>query len=447
MVRGGEHVLDGDAHVLVVDVGFGDAGKGTIVDFLASEHASGAAPVAVVRFNGGAQAAHNVVLPDGRHHTFAQFGAATLRGVPTHLSRFALVEPVALAAEAEHLACLGVPDPFALLSVDRRALLTTPYHAAANRARETARGEHRHGSCGVGVGETMRFALAHPDLAPRVGDCTSPATLARKLGALADFYRAEFPTAAPLAGVPELLDVYAAFAGAVRLVDESHLPRLLAAGRVVFEGAQGVLLDEWRGFDPYTTWSTTTFGNALELLADAGADPAAAVRLGVLRTATTRHGAGPLVTEDAALTAAWPERHNRTGRWQGAFRVGHFDVVAHRYALEVAGGVDALALTHLDVAADVAHLRGSMNLRVCRGYDIDGTHVDRLVPGPFADLAYQRQLTGQLLRAVPRLSDPLGDEDSVPDWVATVEAELGEPVAVASWGPSAADKRVQVTVR
>ncbi|MGH3242709.1 MAG: adenylosuccinate synthetase, partial [Spirillospora sp.] len=94
-------------HVIVVDLGYGDAGKGTVVDHLCSAN-----PVAaVVRFNGGAQAAHNVVLDNGRHHTFAQFGSGTFTpGVRTHLSRFMLVDPLALAAEADHLRALGVTD-------------------------------------------------------------------------------------------------------------------------------------------------------------------------------------------------------------------------------------------------------------------------------------------------------------------------------------------------
>ena len=101
-------------HVIVADLGYGDAGKGTVVDWLCATR-----PVhAVIRFNGGAQAAHNVVLPDGRHHTFAQFGSGTLRGVPTHLSRFVVVDPLALSAEAAHLVRLGVPDPFGLLTFD-----------------------------------------------------------------------------------------------------------------------------------------------------------------------------------------------------------------------------------------------------------------------------------------------------------------------------------------
>jgi adenylosuccinate synthase len=424
-------------HTIVVDLGFGDAGKGTVVDWLCSplrQAARGARPVAaVVRFNGGAQAGHNVVAPDGRHHTFAQFGAGTLWAragsatrVPTHLSRFVLVEPLALAAEAEHLAALGVPDPLGLVTVDRRALLTTPWHAAANRARELARGHARHGSCGLGIGETMAFALAHPDDAPVAGDCDRPAALARKLAAVRDALTAELgPLRAP--PVADLAAVYAAFAARVALVDEAWLPAQLGRGEVVFEGAQGVLLDEWRGFHPYTTWSTTTCANAEALLAEAG-QVGQARRIGVLRPYVTRHGAGPLVTEDRALTAALPDAHNRTGPWQGAFRVGHFDAVAFRYALEVNGGVDGIALTHLDRAERRA------DLLVCRAYEVDGERVERLAPGPFADLGHQQALTARLLRAAPVYAAPAAP------WAELVEGELGAPLVLAGRGPTAADK-------
>jgi adenylosuccinate synthase len=153
-------------HVVVVDLGYGDAGKGTVVDWLCSRADAG--PVhAVVRFNGGAQAAHNVVTSDGRHHTFAQFGSGSfIPGVRTHLSRFVLVDPLALAGEAAHLASLGVRDALDRVTVDRDALLATPYHRAANRARELARGDRRHGSCGMGIGETASYALDHPADAP-----------------------------------------------------------------------------------------------------------------------------------------------------------------------------------------------------------------------------------------------------------------------------------------
>jgi adenylosuccinate synthase len=421
-------------HVIVVDLGYGDAGKGTVVDWLCATR-----PVqAVVRFNGGAQAAHNVVLPDGRHHTFAQFGSGTLRGVPTHLSRFVVVDPLALSAEADHLLRLGVPDPYGLITVDRDCLLVTPYHVEANRRRELARGAERHGSCGMGVGETMAYWLEHGELAPRAGD--PPRVLSRKLGLLREALGVVGPP------VEDCVEAYRAFASRVRLVDS---PPDLLRGPVVFEGAQGVLLDENHGFDPYTTWSTTTFANAEELLGEAGTG-AGAMRMGVLRTYTTRHGPGPLVTEDPTLELV--ERHNGAGPWQGAFRVGHFDAVAHRYALDVAGGVDGLALTHLDAAVS----------RMCHAYDMGPEKAVTDLPLDPLTSAYvpldlpvrlgravpaarvvrlpldgeRAALTGRLLRASPVYGD------AVTDWPAAVADAMGAPVWVGSQGPTAADKLV-----
>ncbi|MFD7657969.1 adenylosuccinate synthetase [Actinosynnema sp. NPDC059797] len=351
-----------DGHVVVVGLGFGDEGKGAVVDALCHDRET----VSVVRFNGGAQAAHNVVA-DGRHHTFSQFGSGTLAGVPTHLSRHVLVEPIALATESRELAALGVRDPLRLLSVDAGALLTTPLHVLANRAREDARGEARHGSCGKGIGETVWYSLlagarpgdvvehqeviGTPGAPPRVGDCADPAALRRKLDALARFYE-------PLIGagpsVAELVSLYRDFAGAVRITRGDEVGRLAERGRLVFEGAQGVLLDQHHGFHPHTTWSTTTPANARDLL---GGRPAAVV--GVTRTYQTRHGAGPLPTEDPAVAARFPERHNATGRYQGAWRAGHLDAELLEYAVAACGGVDGLAVTHLDATGlEVVPRRG-----------------------------------------------------------------------------------------
>lgn len=391
-------------HVAVVDLGYGDAGKGTVVDAIC---ASG--PVtAVIRFNGGAQAAHNVITPEGRHHTFAQFGSGTFQGVPTHLSRFAVVDPLALAAEA---AALG--NPFHLLTVDGGALLATPWHRAANRDRERRRGRARHGSCGMGVGETVRYALGHAD-APRVRDVLSRDRLRARLAAV----QAAF---GPLESAPldDVVDAFAAFGRAVSIVDEAYLGGLLDRGRCVFEGAQGVLLDEWRGWHPYTTWSTTTFDNVAALCPGF-------FRLGVVRTYTTRHGAGPFVT---AAPLDLPEAHNGSGEWQGPFRVGHFDAVAHRYAVDVAGGVDGLAVTHLDAP------RREPRLRVCTSYDLDGARWDRIVPAPPRDLGRQAALTALLARSRP------GDLERPGDWPARIGELLDAPVILESHGPRRDDKR------
>jgi adenylosuccinate synthase len=397
-------------HTIVVDLGYGDAGKGTVVDWLCATR-----PVhAVIRYNGGAQAGHNVVTADRRHHTFSQFGAGTLQGVRTHLSRFTIVDPLAMVAEADHLASLGVADPWSMVTIDRDALIATPYHRAANQVRERARGGDRHGSCGMGIGETAAYALDHPDTAPRAGDLGTPG-LGRKLAALRDTLAAGLgPMDTP--PIEACLDAYAAFADRAAIVDTGYGDALLDQGPCVFEGAQGVLLDEWRGFHPYTTWSTTTPDNARTLLAGHAAET-----IGVVRTYTTRHGAGPLVTASPSLTRALPDAYNVDGPWQGGFRVGHFDAVAHRYAIEVSGHVDALAVTHADV--DVTG--------VCRAYDGGW---DRIAPGAYRDLAYQADLTRRLLAATP-VVEPV---PVTPDLIGEL---LGRPVAIVSYGPTAADKR------
>ncbi|MBL1076660.1 adenylosuccinate synthetase [Nocardia sp. 2] len=411
----------GDSHLIVVDLGFGDAGKGATVDWLCSPEA-GLEVAAVVRFNGGAQAAHTVVAGE-RQHTFRQFGSGTFSRVPTLLSQHMLVEPIALAAEARALTALGVTDPLSLLHLDERALLTTPIHGAANRCREDARGSSRHGSCGIGIGETARYALDHD--APRVGDCLRPDVLRRKLLALEEQYR-------PLLGqgvhrydpIDELMQVYTEFARAVPILPGDQLRGFAEAGRLVFEGAQGVLLDEWRGLHPYTTWSTVEPRNARAMLARIGAPSRV---LGVTRAYLTRHGAGPFPTEDANL--AIPEPHNRIGVYQGAFRQGHLDPILLRYAVEVCGGIDGLVLNHLDAAADI---------RTATGYLTPDGYLDRIAPGEWRDLAHQQRLTDLLTAAVPVLTDRPAD---VP---AYLERALGVPVVLTADGPDRSARTLRV---
>ncbi|HAC56569.1 TPA: hypothetical protein DCF80_03625 [Candidatus Saccharibacteria bacterium] len=115
---------------IMTDLSFGDAGKGTTTEYLAGQSDS----AAVIRFNGGGQAEHNIVTPDGRHHTFSQFGAGSfLPDVATHLSRDMLVNPISMTAEAEHLIELGVSDVWERTTVDETAKIVTPFHRAGNR--------------------------------------------------------------------------------------------------------------------------------------------------------------------------------------------------------------------------------------------------------------------------------------------------------------------------
>lgn len=453
---------------IVVDLGFGDAGKGSIVDYLCRKRNVSA----VVRFNGGAQAAHNVVTPDGRHHTFAQFGSGSfVPGVRTHLSRFMLVDPVSLVNEARHLMELGVPNPFHLLSIDKSALVVTPFQKAANRIRETLRGTNKHGSCGMGIGETMADSIAFPKSAVRVGDLANQVVLARKLTEIQELKRDEFRLSLPeLTAFPHLRNesilfsdgkapeewaaTFSEFAKRFRVVSGEYLKDLSALGDLVFEGAQGVLIDEWHGFHPYTTWSTTTFANALELLEGIGYD-GQIEKLGVLRAYFTRHGAGPFPTEDAGLTLALPDKYNGNGRWQGSFRVGWFDMVLAKYALTVSGEPDSLAITNLDRFANVR------NPKICIGYDVpqgvittsdregvvfaesdfmNSERVETFKPKhSLTDLGYQEKLTRILKSIIPAYQ--VAPENNV-QYLRMIEQMIGAPVVIASYGPTALDKRI-----
>ncbi len=448
--------------ILVADLGYGDAGKGSIVDFLTRQLSARA----VIRYNGGAQAAHNVIDPNGAHHTFAQFGSGTLvSGVRTHLSRFMLVDPLSLVREERHLRMLGVTDALDRLTIDREALVTTPYHQALNRLREIARDRDRHGSCGLGIGETMADALALGEHVPRVGDLLDRIALHDKLDMLREWklsqlqtLRDDLPDTEPAQreqAVLEdahfldfLVDAYQRLARRIAIVQSSYLAEVLTKGTVIAEGAQGVLLDEWHGFHPYTTWSTTTFQNADILLREqdyAGQ----VVRLGVLRAYATRHGPGPFVTEDVALAGSLPEAHNVPNPWQLAMRVGHFDAIATRYALSVTGGVDLLAVTHVDRLRQLPEWKIATQY-LYRGDSTDsadyfvGQHhvVTDLRVSARPDLDFQGQLTLRLQQCVPRYRVQYARSVRVGSYLAQLESTVGVRIGIISNGPTALDKEV-----
>ncbi|MBP9111312.1 MAG: adenylosuccinate synthetase [Polyangiaceae bacterium] len=342
--------------VLVVDLGFGDGGKGLATDYFARLNAARR----VLRFNGGAQAGHNVVLPDGRHHTFSQFAAASfLPEVETVLLEAVVLHPTALLQEASVLEKKGVRDPLTRLSVEPNAKITTPFHQAAGRMREKLRSK-RHGSCGVGFGETIRDALHHEPVRFRdLGDTTD---LRRKTRAVQERLRsemlstfgqactfdAEFVFLEDLTLVDAWVDRCDEVRRRVRTYDRSKQSR---EEPLVFEGAQGVLIDENFGFAPHTTWSNCTFHNAETFLRDIR-DERPSARFGVIRSYAVRHGEGPLPSEvresDLGARLRAREKHNVSGTWQGEVRVGAFDVPLFRYALQCVGKLDGLLVTHLD---------------------------------------------------------------------------------------------------
>lgn len=433
--------------VIVVDLGFGDAGKGLVTDALVRRLGART----VVRFNGGAQAGHNVVLADGRHHTFSQLGAGTfVPGVRTVLSRHVAIHPTALLVEAERLARIGAEDALDRVLIDERARVTTPFHQAANRLRELARGHARHGSCGIGFGETIADAEAGHVVT--AADLRDPPRLRALLLAMQERKRAELRSVvgrlAPTPDVvrereildtPHVVDAWmdriATFVARAHIASAASLRAVFAEDApVVFEGAQGVLLDEWYGFHPHTTWSTCTFQNAHAILAEHGYS-GEVVRLGVLRTFAVRHGAGPLPTEDARFDAV-AEPHNVLGPWQGRVRRGLPDAVLVRYARDVCHGIDALALTHLDALPHIARYG------MCTRYELpDGSALSALPLAPAPDLEHQARLTERLTRATPHIDSiaQAAGEAREEEVVARFAAEARAPVVLRSRGPRAED--------
>lgn len=347
---------------ITVDLGFGDSGKGTIVDFLASQHE---APL-VVRYNGGAQCAHSVVLPDGREHIFNQFGSGTfVPGSATFYSKYAYFSPLLLVSEMKRLERKGVVNPGDLFYVDENALVTTPYHRAANRLREIARAGNAHGTCGIGIGETARLNLEVPEIAPRVKDFTKEKLFANvSLAEVRKHFFLEVQQLFPLldrkdetvrqelstfdVDPVDVLKMIQSVYDQIHILNADEVGALFAKSEtVIFEGAQGVLLDQDHGFHPYTTWSDTTSRNAYAILSDLQSD-VVPEEIGIIRAFTTRHGPGPFPSEAKYLSELLEDPRNPENRWQKRMRIGQFDAVALRYALAVNRGVTSLAVTHLD---------------------------------------------------------------------------------------------------
>jgi adenylosuccinate synthase len=445
--------------ILIADLGYGDAGKGSIVDYLTRTTEAHT----IVRYNGGAQAAHNVITPDGRHHTFAQFGSGTfIPGTRTHVSRFMMVHPLAMLAEERHLRAMGISDAFQRVSIDCEALITTPFQQSANRLKEIGRGTGHHGSCGMGVGETMSDWLTYGSQVIFAGDLTSPAIVVKKLRFLRDAKiaqleglltkLAEVAAARDEIGVlydPNIIEttaeIYKYFAGRVSIVEPSYLDKILhQPGTTIFEGAQGVLLDEWYGFYPYNSWSTLTFKNADTLLWENHFD-GEALKLGLMRAYATRHGAGPFVTDDYDLTIQVPDYHNQQNDWQREFRVGYLDFVALRYALAVTGEVDGLVITNLDRmdemgdwrTCDLYQYRGE-NINASDFFDCQGSFLKNIkVPTDPTDLIKQEELTNLLLNMRPIYGNCKKEKMS---YVELIRQTLGIPIAITSSGPTALEK-------
>lgn len=381
---------------IVVGLGFGDEGKGTITDYLVRKYNA----QFVVRYNGGPQAAHNVVTPDNHWHCFSQFGSGTMvPGVKTYLSHFTAINPSFIMAEYKVLASKGYQDALQRLYIDDNCVVITPYHIHMNRFLERVRGEKRHGSCGLGVGQAILDSRNHLLPTIYVKDFANVAALRQKLNLLrlmkidvADQHLAvndgnneamsEYENLKFGYDIEKLIDMYSCFAkSGVHIIDRDSSKTLLHNKLTIYEGAQGVLLDENYGFWPYVTPSTTTTRNAQFLMDDLSLNNNHKT-IGVLRAFATRHGAGPFVSEDNELSQKIKDVYNKFNLWQGAMRMGWFDIVAICYALQVCP-VDELALTNID------RLSGFKEVRVCMAYKIAQNEISENVVAKFCDYSLQ----------------------------------------------------------
>lgn len=372
--------------LIVVGLGYGDEGKGSIVDFLCSEFEVDF----VVKYSGGHQAGHRVVVGD-KEHVFSQFGAGALAGVPTILDREFIIEPFAMEKEREALSDLGANTE---IYVHPECPVTTPYHRAFCRLRESLVG---HGSCGVGVGVTRQtynlgIGLSYCDLMRGAPD--DALSKLRRLrswvigeagslngGKVGDWD--EFLEAMDCSPVRVLQDMRIAFARICQIWRQDFIDRNLMVRQgatLVFEGSQGVLLDEMHGQYPYTTWSTVTPRNALEF---PGVNRDEAVVIGVMRTYLTRHGNGDMypcgTPQRSSFTKDDP--NNQWNRWQGEMRRGAWTSELFQLSLRAAKP-DCLAVNHHDV--DSLSLSPGITAIVGRGPDrsskrwLESQSIDRL---------------------------------------------------------------------
>jgi adenylosuccinate synthase len=363
-------------NVAVVGAQWGDEGKGKIVDWL-SERAE-----VVVRFQGGHNAGHTLVI-DGRTYKLSLLPSGVVRpGKMSIIGNGVVIDPWALLAEIETLRAEGVAVGPDSLRIAENAPLILPLHGELDRAREKARaagksGFGRIGTTGRGIGPAYEDKVARR--AVRVCDLADPDLLAGRIEELLIHHnalRAGFGEPAIDAG--DLASRLNALAPRLLPYAEPVWQRLTElrrrGARILFEGAQGAMLDVDHGTYPFVT-SSNTMAAAAALGAGTGADAVGFV-LGITKAYTTRVGEGPFPTELADETGrTLGERGREFGTVTGrARRCGWFDAVLVRQAVKI-GGIHGLALTKLDV------LDGLEQLRICTAYRHFGQTLHHLPGG------------------------------------------------------------------
>jgi adenylosuccinate synthase len=397
-------------NVVVVGSQWGDEGKGKIVDWL-SERAD-----VVVRFQGGHNAGHTLVV-DGITYKLSLLPSGVVRpGKLSIIGNGVVVDPWALVDEIARLSEQGLTITPDNLKIADNAALILPLHGQVDRAREAASGAAKIGTTGRGIGPAYEDKVGRR--AVRLCDLADPDALAARVEALLLHHNALMRG---LGETPferdDLIDPLLEIAPQVLPFADRVWQRLAearrAGRRILFEGAQGTMLDVDHGTYPFVTSSNTVAGQAAagSGMAVAGLDYV----LGITKAYTTRVGSGPFPSE---LTDEVGERLGERGREFGVVtgrkrRCGWFDAVMVRQAVTV-GGIDGIALTKLDV------LDGFDPLKVCVGYRVDGETLD-----------YLPALGGRQARVEPVY-------ETLDGWQESKEL-IGAPVALLSTSPERND--------
>ncbi|WP_295459166.1 adenylosuccinate synthase [uncultured Thiodictyon sp.] len=414
-------------NVVVIGTQWGDEGKGKVVDLL-TEHVS-----AVVRFQGGHNAGHTLVI-DGVKTVLHLVPSGILRaGVRCLIGNGVVLSPQALLTEIAALEQTGVPVR-ERLGLSAACALILPYHVALDLARETARGTKAIGTTGRGIGPAYEDKVARRGI--RLGELLDPEHFKERLREVLDYHNftlAHYFKCAPV-DYAAVLDEALAHAEQLRpmVVDVPGVLHALRAqgADVLFEGAQGSMLDIDHGTYPYVTSSNTTAGGAA---CGSGVGPRDLdYILGIVKAYTTRVGGGPFPTElfDAdgdRLSARGHEFGATTGRKR---RCGWLDMVALKRSFAI-NSVTGICITKLDV------LDGMQRLKICTAYELDGQTITTLPIG--ADT---------LARCTPRYLELPGwsestvgaaSLDALPAnaraYLKTIEDLCGLPIDLISTGP------------
>jgi adenylosuccinate synthase len=418
------------ASVVVVGSQWGDEGKGKIVDWL-SERAD-----VVVRYQGGHNAGHTLVI-DGTSYKLSLLPSGVVRGKLSIIGNGVVVDPHHFVDEVARLGGQGVHVTPEVLKIADNAPLILSLHRELDGIRESTNAGLRIGTTRRGIGPAYEDKVGRRAI--RLCDLAEPSTLPDKVERLLTHHNAlrrgmNLSELDPAALVNELLTISDAILPfmdqAWRLLDEKRRE----GARILFEGAQGALLDNDHGTYPFVTSSNTVAGQAA---AGSGLGPTAiGYVLGITKAYTTRVGEGPFPTEDSGdigefLGQRGHEFGTVTGRKR---RCGWFDAVLVRQTVRTSG-ITGIALTKLDV------LDGLEEIKVCVGYELDGQRIDYLPASMGAQAAVRpvyESLEGWSETTAGARSWSELPAQAV-KYVRYIEELIGAPVAMLSTSPERLD--------